>query len=98
MTTIIIITTNVASVIGGGVLLITVGADDDDVVAADDDTLPVATDTCAGPGRDAFDEPVGGVLEAAPARLPRRHVARPDGDEGAYADRGVGTHIEPLRH
>lgn len=83
-------------VVGGGVLLLIVGADNDDVVAAYDDALTITTDAGARGGRDALDEAIRVVLELPQMRLLWRHVARPDGDEGAYCDGRAGAHIEAL--
>ncbi len=68
------------------------------VVATNDEAPAVATDTGAAGSGDPLDEAIGRILEPAPVSLLRRHIARPDRDEGAYRDRGAGAHVKALGH
>lgn len=93
------ITTTTSNITGAGaIVLLLIGADDDDVFTLDTEPAAVTTHARAGGGGDTFDESIGGILEPAPVRFIRRHVARPHGDEGAHGDGRAGAQVEALRH
>lgn len=94
----IVITTSIVVDADVGMLVLILGADDDDVVTADEKAASVAAHTGPGASRDTLDETIGGVLEPTPPRLLRRHVARPDSDEGAHSDGRIRAHVEALRY
>jgi hypothetical protein len=91
-----IINNNVGGAVGATRLRI--GPNDGYVLALDTELPAISADARASSSGDTLDEAIGGILEPPPVSLARRHVARPDGDEGAYGDGRAGAHVDALGH